>query len=167
MGWSNGPRTWKELHQRLSDGRPRNVPKGAEGDSPAWSRKREAYLPPGGATLRPPGPPQGPAYAELHCHSAYSWLDGASHPEKLAEEAARLGLQALAITDHDGMYGIVRFAEAARAVGVRTVFGAELSLALSKPQNGEADPEGAHLLVLARNPEGYASLSRAIGEAQL
>ena len=55
------------------------------------------------------------AYAELHCHSNFSFLDGASHPEELAEEAARLGLAALAITDHDGFYGVVRFAEAARA----------------------------------------------------
>ena len=58
-------------------------------------------------------------YAELHCHSNASFLDGGSHPEELAEEAARLRLEALAITDHDGMYGIVRFAEAARAYGER------------------------------------------------
>src|SRR6266852_3626649 len=125
MGWNNGPRTWKEFHKRLADGRTRNVPVGADGDSPAWSRKRQPYEPPrdlrwsghvasahqiGGATQRPPEPPRH-SYAELHCHSAYSFLDGASHPEQLAEEAARLGLAALAITDHDGMYGIVRFAE--------------------------------------------------------
>ena len=64
-------------------------------------------------------------YAELHCHTNFSFLDGASHPEELAEEAARLGLAALAVTDHDGFYGVVRFAEAARAVGLPTVFGAE------------------------------------------
>ena len=67
-------------------------------------------------------------YAELHCHSNFSFLDGASHPEELAEEATRLGLAALAITDHDGFYGVVRFAEAARAVDLPTVFGAELTL---------------------------------------
>ena len=67
-------------------------------------------------------------YAELHCHSNFSFLDGASHPEQLAEEAARLGLEALALTDHDGFYGVVRFAEAARTVGLPTVFGAEISL---------------------------------------
>ncbi len=67
-------------------------------------------------------------YAELHCHSNYSFLDGASHPEELATEAARLGLEALAITDHNGFYGVVRFAEAARAVGLPTVFGAEITL---------------------------------------
>ena len=44
-------------------------------------------------------------YAELHCHTNFSFLDGASHPEELAEEAARLGLAGLAVTDHDGLYG--------------------------------------------------------------
>ncbi len=67
-------------------------------------------------------------YAELHCHTNFSFLDGASHPEELVDEAARLGLAALAVTDHDGCYGVVRFAEAARAAGLPTVFGAELTL---------------------------------------
>jgi len=58
------------------------------------------------------------------------------------------------------MYRVVRFAEAARAHGLATVFGAELSLGLSGPQNGEADPEGDHLLVLARDPQGYHRLCR-------
>ena len=57
-------------------------------------------------------------YAELHCHTNFSFLDGASHPEELAVEAARLGLAGLAITDHDGLYGAVRFALAAREHGV-------------------------------------------------
>ena len=95
-------------------------------------------------------------YAELHVHSNFSFLDGASHPEELVAEGARLGLQALALTDHDGLYGVVRFAEAARAVGLPTVFGAELTLDLTRRQNGIADPEGAHLVVLARDPAGYA-----------
>jgi error-prone DNA polymerase len=106
-------------------------------------------------------------YVELHCHSNFSFLDGASHPEELVEEAARLGLDAIAITDHDGMYGVVRFAEAARELGIKTVFGAELSLGLTAPQNGIPDPEGEHLLVLARDPEGYRRLSRVISGAQL
>ncbi|MGH3731199.1 MAG: error-prone DNA polymerase [Micromonosporaceae bacterium] len=128
-----------------------------------------------GSRSRPPyQPTRGPArgastvpYAELHCHSNFSFLDGASHPEELAEEAARLGLAGLALTDHDGLYGVVRFADVAKSLGVPTIFGAELSLGLSGPQNGVPDPEGQHLLVLARDPEGYASLSRAISEGQL
>ena len=89
-------------------------PRGRRGRLPAWSRKREPYRAAG-----PPAPDPGQRvpYAELHCHSNFSFLDGASHPEELVEEAARLGLDALALTDHDGMYGVVRFAEAAAELG--------------------------------------------------
>src|SRR4051794_36703108 len=106
-------------------------------------------------------------YAELHCHTNFSFLDGASHPEELAEEAARLGLAGLAVTDHDGLYGAVRFALAAREHDLPTVFGAELTLGITKPANGEPDPEGEHLLVLAEGPVGYARLASAISEAQM
>src|SRR5204862_1038024 len=83
-------------------------------------------------------------------------------------EAVRLGLTALAITDHDGFYGAVRFAEAgAEYPTLRTIYGAELSLGLTTPQNGVPDPEGTHLLVLARGVEGYHRLAGAITEAQL
>src|SRR4051812_9124395 len=166
MGWRNPPVPWSELEQRLSGRAPlpgehRDRPWGDGGDSPAWSRKRQPYEP--GVRRRSGAAP----YAELHCHSNFSFLDGASHPEELVEEAARLGLEALALTDHDGMYGVVRFAEAASAIGMPTVFGAELSLGLSKPQNGVADPEGRHVLVLARDPQGYGRLCAAITAAQL
>lgn len=110
-------------------------------------------------------------YAELHAHSAFSFLDGASQPEELAAEAARLGLSALALTDHDGLYGVVRFAQAARAVGLPTVFGAELHLpdqvgVLDAP-TGIPDPRSTHLLVLARGPDGYRHLSRTIANGHL
>src|SRR5215475_2319453 len=172
MGWQNPPIPWLELERMLSGRRPAGPPyPGDGGDSPAWSRRRAPYEPPPspGVTGRRPDPvdPDPVPYAELHCHSNFSFLDGASHPEELAEEAARLGLSALALTDHDGMYGVVRFAEAAKVMKVPTVFGAELSLGLSGPQNGVADPEGAHLLVLARGPQGYARLCRAISTGQL
>ncbi|WP_203857069.1 error-prone DNA polymerase [Plantactinospora mayteni] len=133
------------------------------GDSPAWTRKRPGYTAP-----ELPAPAEGAVpYAELHAHTNFSFLDGASHPEELAEEAARLGLTALAVTDHDGFYGVVRFAEAARALRLPTIFGAELSLGLPGPQNGEPDPLGRHLLVLAHGPEGYARLASTIARAQL
>ncbi len=106
-------------------------------------------------------------YAELHCHSAFSFLDGASTPEALVAEALALGLDALALTDHDGFYGVVRFAEAAQGTGLRTLYGAELSLGLPEPQLGVPDPVGEHLLVLARGQEGYRRLSRQISRAQL
>lgn len=106
-------------------------------------------------------------YAELHCHSNFSFLDGASHPEELVEQAARTGLSGLALTDHDGLYGVVRFAEAARALGMPTVFGAELTLAPATTRTGDPDPGGDHLVVLVRDPDGYARLSRTIAEAHL
>ncbi|MCC6224894.1 MAG: error-prone DNA polymerase [Microthrixaceae bacterium] len=132
-------------------------------DSPAWSRRRTTYEPPGDA-LRSRGEVP---YAELHAHSNFSFLDGASHPEELVEEAARLGLEALALCDHDGFYGIVRFAEAARAVGLPTVFGAELTLSAGASRTGDVDPDGRHLVILARDPVGYGRLARAISNAQM
>ncbi|WP_433049541.1 error-prone DNA polymerase [Dactylosporangium sp. CS-033363] len=167
MGFTNPDIPWSKLHDRMSweppgpDYHP-DVLAADGGDSPAWTRKRAEYTPPAIAKARDAVP-----YAELHCHSNFSFLDGASHPEELAETAARLGLEALAITDHDGFYGVVRFAEAARALDLKTVFGAELSLGLPGPQNGEPDPLGRHLLLLARGPEGYARLSRVLSEAHL
>ena len=164
MGWNNPPVKWSELERLLSDARrPTGAPpNGDGGDSPAWSHKRGAYVPP---SIERPA--DAVPYAELHAHSSYSFLDGASSPEELVEEAERLGLHALAVTDHDGFYGIVRFAEAAEARAVKTVFGAELSLGLPAPQKGEADPAGSHLLVLARGEEGYHRLAAAITHAQL
>ncbi|MCB1031405.1 MAG: error-prone DNA polymerase, partial [Acidimicrobiales bacterium] len=107
-------------------------------------------------------------YAELHCHTNFSFLSGASHPEELVEEALRLGLDALAVTDLNGLYGVVRFAEAARQVSMPTVFGVELTLdGPLDPPVGDPDPPGERIVILARNPNGYASLARAISQAQL
>lgn len=160
--------------ERVLNGRPRHAGDGKPrrsglplesvgdgGDSPAWSRKRGAYQPDG---VRRSG--SSVPYAELHAHSAYSFLDGASTPEELVEEAARLDLRAIALTDHDGLYGVVRFAEAARELDMSTVFGAELSLG-NVPRTEQPDPPGPHLLVLARGPEGYRRLSRQISAAHL
>src|SRR6266545_1462636 len=174
MGWQNPPIRWSELERTLS-GRPADPPPGANGgDAPAWSPRRPPYQPPPGGGRRPPARLAVP-YAELHCHSNASFLDGGSHPEELAEEATRLGLEALALTDHDGMYGVVRFAEAARALGMPTVFGAELTMDRPpgpgrpppRQRTGTPDPPGDHLVVLARDPAGYARLCRAISEAQM
>ncbi len=178
MGWNNPPVRWAELERALTGRswrRDEHHP-GDGGDSPAWTRHRDHYQPP--ALAAPAG--QRVPYAELHCHTNFSFLDGASHPEELVEEAVRLGLDAIAITDHDGMYGVVRFAEAARELGVRTIFGAELGIGptatpdvartgtVDPPvRTGTADPPGEHLLVLARDPEGYRRLSRVISDAQL
>jgi error-prone DNA polymerase len=190
MGWQNPPMPWRELERRLS-GRPDprspgpgpsageiTGDRGGEpevtgdgGDSVAWSRHRPAYQPP--ALIRPA---HVVPYAELHAHSSFSHLDGASLPEEMVEQAVACGLSALALTDHNGMYGVPRFAEAAKSHGLATIYGAELSLDIPVPTTnaersigaraGSGDPPGRHLLVLARDPTGYASLCRAISIAQ-
>jgi error-prone DNA polymerase len=112
-------------------------------------------------------------WAELHCHSSFSFLDGAATPGELVAEAARLGVEVLALTDHDGMYGVPQFAQAAARLAGRggpklgTVFGAELTLGLPANPGQPPDPEGRHLLVLARNAEGYGRLCAVISAAQL
>ncbi len=81
------------------------------------------------------------AYAELHCHTNFSFLDGASHPEALVETAVDLGYRALAVTDHDGFYGAVRFSNAAREAGLPTVFGVEIGLeAQDVRREAQVDP---------------------------
>ena len=94
------------------------------------------------------------AYVELHCHSAYSFLDGASHPEELALRAAELGYHAIALTDHEGVYGSLEFARAAKDFGVRAITGAEVTL------HG-----GAHVTLLVESSQGYANLCRLLTAA--
>ena len=93
-------------------------------------------------------------YVELHCHSGYSFLDGASQPEELATRAVELGYEALALTDHDGVYGSLEFAYAAKALGLRAITGAEATLA-----------DGSHVTLLVETPRGYANLCRLLTAA--
>ncbi len=161
MPYHNPPVPWSQLERTLS-ARPAGVAQPAGVEDAPLSRKRAPFVPP-----KIKRPTDAVPYAELHAHSSYSFLDGVAGPAELVVEAERLGLHALALTDHDGLYGVSRFAEAAQTTKVRTVFGAELSLGLPAPQNGEADPTGTHLLVLARGQEGYHQLASAITHAQL
>ncbi|BDE12544.1 MULTISPECIES: error-prone DNA polymerase [Mycobacterium] len=167
MGWYHGPPSWAEM-ERVLDSKPRHAggpaptgPPDPSLDGPLSHTRGSYKAKPDGQRVR-----SAVAYAELHAHSAYSFLDGASTPEELVEEAARLDLRALALTDHDGLYGAVRFAEAAIELDVRTVFGAELSLSC-QARTEQPDPPGPHLLVLARGPEGYRRLSRQLAAAHL
>jgi error-prone DNA polymerase len=93
-------------------------------------------------------------YVELHAHSAYSFLDGASQPEELAARAAELGYEVLALTDHDGVYGSLEFAHAAKHLGVRPITGAEVTLA-----------GGSHATLLVESARGYANLCRLLTAA--
>src|SRR5436190_12432901 len=169
MGWDNPPVPWRELQRRLSwgTGEPADDAEAA-GSPPRPVTRLPARAPVAG--------PRGhvPPWAELHCHSSYSFLDGASSPAELVAEAARRGLEALAVTDHNGMYGVPQFAQAAAkltdqtGVTLGTVFGAELSVnPLGVERAGAPDPAGQHLLVLARDPGGYRRLCWAISVAQL
>ena len=113
-------------------------------------------------------------YAELHCRSNFSFLEGASHPEELIERAAELGLEALALTDRDGLYGAVRFAKAAKPLRLPAIVGAELTLDVPemRPKRRRAPTleESARfprLVLLAEDETGYANLARAISTAQL
>ncbi len=86
-------------------------------------------------------------YAELHCHSHFSFLDGASTPEALIRRALKLGLGTVALTDHDGLYGAIGFHKEAQKAGLRSLVGAEMTLT-----------DGSHLTLLARDDQGYANL---------
>ncbi len=105
-------------------------------------------------------------YVELHCHSGFSFLDGASHPEELVLRASELGYPALALTDHNGLYGSMEFAHAARDAGIRPITGAEVTLRDCFP--GQEEPErGYHVTLLAETPRGYANLCRLLTEAHM
>jgi error-prone DNA polymerase len=93
-------------------------------------------------------------YVELHCHSAYSFLDGASMPDELVPRALELGHTALALTDHNGVYGSMEHAQVARSLGLKAIHGAELDL-----------DDGRHLTLLVESSHGWTSLCRLITHA--
>ncbi|MCK4831237.1 MAG: PHP domain-containing protein, partial [Anaerolineales bacterium] len=98
--------------------------------------------------------PSSPGYVELHAHSDHSLLDGVPSPEALVARAAELRMPALALTDHDGLYGAVRFAQAAQEAGIKPILGTEITL--------DTDGHGNHLTLLAETGEGYINLCRLI-----
>ncbi|MEV7528170.1 error-prone DNA polymerase [Agrococcus sediminis] len=156
-GWNNPAMPWRELEGILSD---RDVGAGKVAHPAELDDARRERI-------RVPAPGAATPYAELHAHSHYSFLDGASSPAELVNEARRLGLEALALVDHDGLYGAVRFAEAAAEAGLPTVFGTEFTLGLEAPQQGVPDPDGSHLVALATGPAGYTALATALTDGYL
>lgn len=106
-----------------------------------------------------------PEFVHLHVHSYYSLLDGNNSPAELAAAAAEVGMPALALTDHDALYGAVEFYEACREVGVEPIVGMELTLDIGLDadyRNGRTTggPRKDCLVLLAENMEGYANLCR-------
>jgi error-prone DNA polymerase len=111
-------------------------------------------------------------YAELHAHSNFSFLEGASHIEELVLWARELGHETLALTDHDGLHGAMEFAQCARAWGLRPITGAEITLAphpdpTGKEEGGRGKGEAHHLTLLCENQRGYANLCRILTHAHL
>jgi error-prone DNA polymerase len=98
-------------------------------------------------------------YVELHCHSAFSLLDGASSPEELVAQAVIAGQRAIALTDHDELGGAVRFAQAADAAGIAGIIGTELTV--------QADGALQHLTLLATSRTGYGNLSTLLTRARM
>ncbi|TNL98486.1 error-prone DNA polymerase [Corynebacterium tapiri] len=129
--------SWSRLEKLLS-GRPSATPVAVFAETKAPSAPQ----------------PQRP-WAELHATSSYSFLDGANSPEEMVNRAYELGITALALIDRDGFYGAVQMAEAAKKVGLDTVFGVTLSL------------ENRDLTLLARNPNGYQRLSHLVTQAAM
>ncbi|HEU4366304.1 MAG TPA: error-prone DNA polymerase [Candidatus Krumholzibacteria bacterium] len=97
-----------------------------------------------------------PAYAPLWCKSNFSFLEGASHPDELVEEAARIGIRSLALTDRDGVYGLVRAFVKARELGVHLVTGAQVTA-----------EDGSHIVLLAMDRRGYANLCNLLSDGRL
>src|SRR6201993_2590514 len=93
-------------------------------------------------------------YAELHCHSAFSFLDGASLPDELAATALELGYEVLALTDHNSVSGSMEFAVSARALGLRPIHGAEIDL-----------DDGRHLTLLVQDARGWSNLCHILTRA--
>jgi error-prone DNA polymerase len=122
------------------------------------------------------------AYVELHCHSGFSFLDGASSPHELAAAAAHLGYEALAITDHDGVWGAMEFASACQPLGVRPIVGTELTVSVPHTVGHSASPNAesrfnvhsgrrgdtrrqAHVTLLVESAEGWRNLCLLLTEA--
>jgi error-prone DNA polymerase len=107
-------------------------------------------------------------YVELHCHSAFSLLDGASSPEALVARAAQLGQPALALTDHDDLGGAVRFAQAAEAAGIGGIVGVELTVLPDDATDDATTPaDVAHLVLLAATREGYGNVATLVTRARM
>ena len=133
-------------------------------DTPRSRAPREPGAPLDTGTL------DGVPYVELHMHSHYSLLDGASSPDELVRTAVEQGHAALALTDHEGMFGAMEFARAARAAGLRPITGLELTVSEPATERdsaaarvGKAGEDGevrSHLTLLAETREGYAHLCR-------
>ncbi|PZC50348.1 MAG: error-prone DNA polymerase [Chloroflexi bacterium] len=141
---------WQRWQERRED-----LEQWLEPDTPRSMAPREPTDPLSANVL------QGVPYVELHLHSNYSLLEGASSIDELIWTAQSQGHRALALTDHDGMFGAMEFARAAKEAGLQPITGLELTLAYPPdPGASVAEPLRSHLTLLAENQRGYANLCR-------
>ncbi len=107
-------------------------------------------------------------YVELHAHSAFSFLDGASLPSEIAGTAVELGYEAVALVDHNGVYGSMEFAQAARSLGLRAIHGAEVDF-VDETEVGrfrrDEPPPSRHVTLLVRDARGWSNLCRLLTRA--
>ena len=101
------------------------------------------------------------SYIPLWCKSNFSFIEGASHPDELVEQAHALGMPALALTDRDGVHGVVRAYVKARALGLHLIVGAEMTVGAGAPAHAST------CVLLAMNRTGYANLCRLITAVRL
>jgi error-prone DNA polymerase len=137
----------------VNDGKIIQIPTIGQPDGPGW-RLRVRTQPEPGAEW--PKAPAATGYVELHCHSCYSFREGASSPRELVARAVELGYPTLAVTDRDGLYGAMEFARDAAAGGVRPIIGADVTL-----------QGGYQLVLLAETREGYGNLCQLLSQARL
>ncbi|MDR1603636.1 MAG: DNA polymerase III subunit alpha [Gracilibacteraceae bacterium] len=110
-----------------------------------------------------------PGFVHLHVHTEYSLLDGAAGIDKLVRRAKELGMEALAITDHGVMYGVIDFYRACRAQGIKPIIGCEIYVApYSRYEKTPGrDDKNYHLVLLAETDEGYRNIVRIVSRAHL
>ncbi|HAW71705.1 MAG TPA: DNA polymerase III subunit alpha, partial [Firmicutes bacterium] len=108
-------------------------------------------------------------FVHLHNHSQFSLLDGAASLDQLIERAVQLGMPAIALTDHGVMHGFVKFYEKAKAAGIKPIIGCEVYMArrgrLDRAPGLDENPY--HLVLLAKNAQGFANLSKLVSKSHL
>lgn len=111
----------------------------------------------------PPGTP----YAELHCHTNYSFKEGSSEAWDLLVRARKLGIHAIAITDHNNLCGAMEFSQMAREIGIKAIIGVEITLSSQSLESSGNSPDGHHLTLLAATATGYSNICKLVTHAHM
>jgi len=125
--------------------------------------RRQQNIPMPESTDQNPSVPKSP-FVHLHVHSMFSLYDAIGHPEDIVETAKELGYDALALTDHAGLYGAIEFYEAATKAGIKPIIGVEAYVAANKHTDKRAgiDAHSSHITLLVETNEGYRNLLKLV-----